>query len=74
MYQAAISQIGPEVTEMLDTESGYGDETLETAPPLSAEDTRISAPNLAVRRRIERMRELKRLREVLDDPDFDDLS
>ena len=59
---------------MLDTESGYGEETLEVAPPLSAEDARGAAPNLAVRRRIERMRELKRLREVLDDPDFDDLS
>lgn len=59
---------------MLDTESGYGDETLEAAPPLGGEDMRGAAPNLAVRRRIERMRELKRLREVLDDPDFDDLS
>jgi hypothetical protein len=61
--------------EMLDTESSFGEETLEAAPPLmNPEDGRGSAPNLAVRRRIERMRELKRLRELLDDPDFDDLS
>lgn len=59
---------------MLDTESGYGEETLEAAPPVGAEDARGGAPNLAVRRRIERMREIKRLRELLDDPDFDDLS
>jgi hypothetical protein len=61
---------------MLDTERSYGEETLEAAPPLSgAVDARgAAAPNVAVRRRIERMRELKRLREVLDDPDFDDLS
>lgn len=59
---------------MLDTESSYGEETLEAAPPLNAEEARGAVPNLAVRRRIERMRELKRLRELLDDPDFDDLS
>ncbi|MGE5152597.1 MAG: PA3496 family putative envelope integrity protein [Bdellovibrio bacteriovorus] len=59
---------------MLDTESSYGEETLEAPPPMSAEVARGGAPNLAVRRRIERMRELKRLRELLDDPDFDDLS
>ncbi len=59
---------------MLDTESSYGEETLEAPPPLNLDDARGSAPNLAVRRRIERMRELKRLRELLDDPDFDDLS
>jgi hypothetical protein len=59
---------------MLDTESGYGEETLEAPPPLGVEEARGAAPNLAVRRRIERMRELKRLRELLDDPDFDDLS
>lgn len=60
---------------MLDTDSNYGEETLDTVPPaLSAEDARGPAPNLAVRRRIERMRELKRLRELLDDPSFDDLS
>jgi hypothetical protein len=59
---------------MLDTDNGFGEETLETAPPIGADDNRGPAPNLAVRRRIERMRELKRLREVLDDPEFDDLS
>jgi hypothetical protein len=59
---------------MLDTESSFGEETAEAAPPLAAEDARGCAPNLAIRRRIERMRELKRLRELLDDPDFDDLS
>lgn len=60
---------------MLDTETSFGEETLEaTPPPMSAEEVRGAAPNLAVRRRIERMRELKRLRELLDDPSFDDLS
>jgi hypothetical protein len=60
---------------MLDTDSSYGDETPEAAPPpLSVDDVRGPAPNLAVRRRIERMRELKRLRELLEDPNFDDLS
>lgn len=59
---------------MLDTETSFGDEGMDTAPPPSAEDVRGQASNLAIRRRIERMRELKRLRELLDDPDFDDLS
>ncbi len=59
---------------MLDTDNGFGEETLEAPPPLTAEDARGTAPNLAIRRRIERMRELKRLRELLDDPDFDDLA
>jgi hypothetical protein len=59
---------------MLDTDNGFGEETLEAAPPLTAEDARGHTPNLAIRRRIERMRELKRLRELLDDPDFDDLA
>ena len=60
---------------MLATETSYGEETLEAAPPPKvAEEARGAAPNLAVRRRIERMRELKRLRELLDDPSFDDLS
>jgi len=64
----------PKVTEMLDTDCSFGEETLEPPPPpLKVEDTRGPAPNLAVRRRIERMRELKRLRELLDDPNFDDL-
>jgi hypothetical protein len=60
---------------MLDTEGSFGEETLEAAPPMIAvDDVRGPAPNLAIRRRLERMRELKRLRELLDDPDFDDLS
>jgi hypothetical protein len=60
---------------MLDTESSYGEETLEaTPPPLGGDEGRGPTPNLAVRRRIERMRELKRLRELLEDPSFDDLS
>ncbi len=59
---------------MLETEANFGEETLEAPPPMNAEDPRGSAPNLAIRRRLERMRELKRLRELLDDPDFDDLT
>jgi hypothetical protein len=59
---------------MLDTDNGFSEETLEAAPPLTVEDARGPAPNLAIRRRIERMRELKRLRELLDDPEFDDLA
>lgn len=59
---------------MLDNDNGFGEETIEATPPLTADDARGSAPNLAIRRRIERMRELKRLRELLDDPDFDDLA
>ncbi|MBS1202364.1 MAG: hypothetical protein H6R22_873 [Chromatiaceae bacterium] len=59
---------------MLDTETSFGDDAVDVAPPPSIDDARGQAPNLAVRRRIERMRELKRLRELLDDPDFDDLT
>ena len=59
---------------MLDTETSFGDDAVDAAPPPSIDDARGQAPNLAVRRRIERMRELKRLRELLDDPDFDDLT
>ena len=59
---------------MLDHEVGFGEETLEAPPTLTADDHRGPAPNLAIRRRIERMRELKNLREILDDPDFDDLA
>ncbi len=59
---------------MLDTDSSYGDEPMDVAPPLTIDDARGQAPDLAIRRRIERMRELKRLRELLDDPEFDDLS
>jgi hypothetical protein len=60
---------------MLDTDGSFGEEVIEAAPPLTTvDDARGAAPNLAIRRRIERMRELKRLRELLDDPDFDDLN
>jgi hypothetical protein len=66
-----------EVTEMLDTEGSFGEEAIEATPPpmTTVDDGRAagSAPNLAIRRRIEKMRELKRLRELLDDPEFDDL-
>lgn len=59
---------------MLDPESSYGEELAERVPPLTAQDPRNQAASLDIRRRIEHMRELKRLRELLDDPDFDDLS
>jgi hypothetical protein len=59
---------------MLDNESGYGDEPIERVPSMTGSDSRAQAGNLVVRRRIEHMRELKRLRELLDDPDFDELS
>ena len=58
---------------MLDPESSYGDEIVERVPPLLAQEPRSQAASLDVRRRIEHMRELKRLRELLDDPDFDEL-
>ncbi|MBK1644297.1 hypothetical protein CKO25_06435 [Thiocapsa imhoffii] len=59
---------------MLDNESLYGDETNERVPPIVGGETRSASSDLLVRRRIEHMRELKRLRELLDDPDFDDLN
>lgn len=60
---------------MLDHEGSFGEETIEAAPlPMNPVNTQGGAPNLAIRRRIERMRELKSLRELLDDPDFDDLN
>jgi hypothetical protein len=58
---------------MLDNESVYGEEVNERVPPMTASDTRGATTNLLVRRRIEHMRELKRLRELLEDPDFDEL-
>lgn len=58
---------------MLDNETGYGEDVSERVPPLTVPETRGQSTNLLVRRRIEHMRELKRLRELLDDPDFDDL-
>lgn len=75
LYEAPDHLCFPKVTEMLDTDSSFGEETLEAPPPpLKTDDARDPLPNLAVRRRIERMRELKRLRELLDDPNFDDLT
>lgn len=59
---------------MLDPESSYGDEVAERVPPMMAQESRGQAASLDTRRRIEHMRELKRLRELLDDPDFDELN
>lgn len=60
---------------MLDPENSYGDDAAERVPPLTAQESRSQqAASLDVRRRIEHMRELKRLRELLDDPEFDELS
>ncbi|BCU07410.1 hypothetical protein Atep_20870 [Allochromatium tepidum] len=59
--------------EMLDPEVGYGDELLERVPPILSNESRGQSASLDVRRRIEHMREIKRLRELLDDPDFDEL-
>ncbi len=59
---------------MLDPDVGYGDELIERVPNLLPQDVRGSSINLDARRRIEHLRELKRLRELLDDPDFDDLN
>jgi hypothetical protein len=58
---------------MLDTDNNYGQDPIERIPPLTSQETRGQAASLDVRRRIEHMRELKRLRELLDDPNFDDL-
>jgi len=60
--------------EMLDPEVGYGDELLERVPSILSQEPRAQAASLDVRRRIEHMREIKRLRELLDDPDFNELS
>ncbi|MBK1717742.1 PA3496 family putative envelope integrity protein [Thiocystis violacea] len=59
---------------MLDPEVGYGDEVVDRVPPIPSQDARGQSASLDVRRRIEHMREIKRLRELLDDPDFDELS
>lgn len=59
---------------MLDTENGYGQETVERIPQMTAQESRGQAASLDIRRRIEHMREIKRLRELLDDPEFDDLN
>jgi hypothetical protein len=59
---------------MMDNESSYGEEANERVPSMTGPDSRAPAANLAVRRRIEHMREIKRLRELLEDPEFDELS
>lgn len=61
---------------MLDTDNIVDvDEGAERMPPMTArEDERPPASTLMVRRRIEHMRELKRLRELLEDPEFDELN
>ncbi|AHF04219.1 hypothetical protein MARPU_10420 [Marichromatium purpuratum 984] len=58
---------------MLETDGGYGDEVLERAPHLMNQNEDADGGDvLAARRRIEQMRELKRLRDLLEDPDFDE--
>lgn len=57
---------------MLESDSGYGDDLAERVPSLPTQDHRTPNASLAVRRRIEEMRELKRLRELLDDPTFNE--
>ena len=59
---------------MLDTENRYGQEVNERIPPMTAQESRGQAASLDIRRRIEHMRELKRLRDLLDDPEFDELN
>ncbi|MBK1641627.1 hypothetical protein CKO12_07010 [Chromatium okenii] len=60
---------------MLDTDNGYGAaDAVERIPPLTSQESRNQTASLDIRRRIEHMRELKRLRELLDDPDFDELA
>ncbi|MBV5309369.1 PA3496 family putative envelope integrity protein [Chromatium okenii] len=60
---------------MLDTENSYGQEVVERIPPLTHQESRSQqAASLDIRRRIEHMREIKRLRELLDDPEFDELN
>ena len=59
---------------MLDTENSYGQEVNERIPPMTAQESRGQAARLDIRRRIEHMRELKRLRDLLDDPEFDELN
>ncbi|UHD18057.1 hypothetical protein LT988_08485 [Thiocapsa bogorovii] len=58
---------------MMDNESSYGEDANERVPSMTGPDSRAPAANLAVRRRIEHMREIKRLRELLEDPEFDEL-
>jgi hypothetical protein len=59
---------------MLDTDTRSGDEGserfVESAPPVDALGDKAAWD---ARRRIERLRELRRLRELLDDPSFNEL-
>ncbi|NKN33935.1 PA3496 family putative envelope integrity protein [Marichromatium bheemlicum] len=58
---------------MLEPDSGYGDDVLDRSPHLMSQGETVQVDDsLAARRRIEQMRELKRLRELLEDPDFDE--
>ena len=50
-----------------------GEEANARVPSMTGPDSRAPAANLAVRRRIEHMREIIRLRLLLDDPEFDEL-
>ncbi|MBK1700859.1 PA3496 family putative envelope integrity protein [Thiococcus pfennigii] len=59
---------------MYETESRFLDESAEPIPIGGGVEQKDPPASLAVRRRIERLRELHRLRKLLDDPDFDDLS
>lgn len=59
---------------MLDTDNSYGQDANERIPPLLAQESRGHPGSLDIRRRIEHQRELKRLRELIDDPDFDELN
>ncbi|MEY6432493.1 hypothetical protein ABC977_08760 [Thioalkalicoccus limnaeus] len=60
---------------MFETESRDMDESVEPFSIVSRPSgDKPDSSNLAIRRRIERLRELHRLRQLLDDPDFDDLS
>ncbi|NEX21998.1 hypothetical protein G3480_17085 [Thiorhodococcus mannitoliphagus] len=58
---------------MLDPEMSDGEEGGEPIPQLVGQEIRGQLDSLDVRRRIEHIRELRRLRELLEDPDFDEL-
>ncbi|AGA89525.1 hypothetical protein Thimo_0686 [Thioflavicoccus mobilis 8321] len=61
---------------MHESETGFLDESAEPLPigVATAIERNDASSSMAARRRIERLRELYRLRKLLDDPDFDDLS
>lgn len=58
---------------MLDSDISDSDEGGEPVPPPMPQESREPLGSLDVRRRIEHIRELRRLRELLDDPSFDEL-